>query len=152
VNAVYVEGELAGPQTFSGRGAGTSPTSSAVISDILRLANNIKRGVADELPKLDSKVSYIKPEEMKQKGYIRVNLKNTPGSLYAVAGILAKHGLNIEDSIQRGEYGYDVGKERFIPDIITFEPARVKIIDKVLTELGKSDRVDGKPLFMSIEE
>ncbi|HSW48301.1 MAG TPA: homoserine dehydrogenase [Candidatus Saccharimonadales bacterium] len=152
VNAVYVEGELAGPQTFSGRGAGTNPTTSAVISDILRLANNLQRGVADELPKLDSKVSYIKSDKMKQKGYIRANLKNKPGSLYEVAGFFARHGLNIEDSIQRGEYSYKVGKESFIPDIITFEPALTETIEKVLIDLKKSNRVDGDPLFMSIEE
>ena len=152
VNAVYVEGELAGPQTFSGRGAGTNPTSSAVVSDIIRLATNIQRGVVDELPKLNSKVTYLQPDKMKQKGYIRVNLKHEPGSLYAVSGIFAKHGLNVEDSIQRGEYGYEVGGEHFIPDIITVDPAPVRVIDKVLAELGKSDRVDGDPLFMSIEE
>ncbi len=152
VNAVYVEGELAGPQTFSGKGAGTNPTSSAVVSDILRLANNMQRGVVDELPDLNSKVSYIKHEKMEQKGYIRVNLKHQPGSLYAVTGILSQHGLNIDDSIQRGDYGYDIGKVRFVPDIITLEPAPVKVIEKVLAELSKSDRVDGDPLFMNIEE
>lgn len=140
-------------QTFSGRGAGTNPTSSAVVSDILRLANNIQRGVVDDLPKLDAKMNYLSAEKSEQEGYLRVNLLHKPGSIHKVTGIIAHHGLNIKDSVQRVKHGYKTKDGTIvIPDIITIEPAPQKTIEMALSDLSKSDRVDGKPFFMSIEE
>jgi homoserine dehydrogenase len=152
VNAVFVEGELAGPQIFSGRGAGTNPTSSAVISDILRLASNIQKGVTDDLPSLDSKVSFLSPEKSEKEGYIRINLVHKPGSIHEVTGIIAKHKLNIKDSIQRAKHGYKTKDGTVvIPDIITIERAPQKTIELALVDLSRSKRVDGEPFFMNIE-
>lgn len=152
VNAIYIEGELAGPQVFSGRGAGTNPTSSAVISDILKVARNIRTGIPDELPSLDSSVAYVEPNDMEQKGYIRVDLEHKSGSLLAVSRIFARHGLSILDSEQRSKYAYEEKGGKFIPDIITLEPASMRVIEAALKDLGKSRRVHGKPFFLSIEE
>jgi homoserine dehydrogenase len=153
VNAVFIDGELAGPQIFSGRGAGTDPTSSAVISDIIRIASNIQKGVVDDLPGLTSNVKFLPSEKSKKEGYIRINLFHKPGSLYEVAGIIAKHNLNIKDSIQRAKHGYEAkNKTVVIPDIITIESAPQKVIDQALRSLSKSNKVDGDPFFMDIED
>ncbi|OGE27362.1 hypothetical protein A2867_00620 [Candidatus Daviesbacteria bacterium RIFCSPHIGHO2_01_FULL_40_11] len=55
-NMIYIEGEWAGPQTFYGKGAGERPTASAVITDILDVAEHIQHGTTNRLPRLDSKV------------------------------------------------------------------------------------------------
>lgn len=60
-NAVYIEGDLSGPQLFWGKGAGEGPTTNAVISDIIRVARNRRTGVPDDLPTLDSKIRFISP-------------------------------------------------------------------------------------------
>lgn len=152
VNAVFVDGELAGPQIFSGRGAGTDPTTSAVISDILRIADNIHKGVIDDLPMLDSKINIIANDKIENEGYIRVNMIHRPGSIHEVTGIIAKHELNIKDSLQRSKYKYTTkNKNVAIPDIITIEKASQDIIDRALNELERSKKVDGRPFFMSIE-
>ncbi|MDP3987981.1 MAG: homoserine dehydrogenase [Candidatus Levybacteria bacterium] len=151
-NAVYIEGELCGPQMFWGKGAGTNPTTSAVISDILRIAKNIQNGTSDELPSLDSKVKYVDPQDIVQKGYIRVSLKHIPGSLYKISGFLAQSKLNIEDSIQRKNFEFDCGNKKCIPDIITIQSAKQKTINTALKNIQKSNRVFGKPFFLNFEE
>ncbi|MDI6721699.1 MAG: homoserine dehydrogenase, partial [Candidatus Aenigmarchaeota archaeon] len=77
-NSVYIEGELCGPQMFYGRGAGRGATTSAVISDILHVADNIRNGVVDELPALDSKIKFVNIRDIKRRGYVRVDLKHIP--------------------------------------------------------------------------
>lgn len=152
VNAVFLEGELAGPQMFVGRGAGTDATTSAVVSDILHVASNIQREVVDELPSLDEKVVFVASGDAEKTGYIRVDLEDKPGSLYNVTGIIARDGLSVANSLQRESHAYEFGGKKYNPDIITLKPAAGRVIESALKALSKSNRVNGNPFFMSIEE
>lgn len=151
-NAIWLESELAGSQMFLGKGAGKNPTTSAVISDIKRVARNIRENTIDELPTLNSNFKIIDSTKTKQRGYIRVNLKHKPGSAAKVLTILARHGLNVEDSEQQKVHRINVGKETFIPDIITVEVATLKVIEKTLKDLAKCSRVYGTPVFLPFAE
>lgn len=152
-NAVYLEGSFAGEQMITGDGAGSRPTASSVFGDIRRVARNKQREVIDDLPRLDSEVDYLPAEQVKSKGYIRVNLVDHPGSVHEVTGHIAEHGLNIKNSIQREKHKYSLeDKTRVIPYIITLESASQSEIDAALADLANSERVDGEPFFMSIEE
>jgi hypothetical protein len=151
LNAIYLEGELSGPQFYEGRGAGREGTTSAVVSDMVRLAENRRHGVTDQLPTLESRT---KPEEaslLTRKGYVRINLKHVPGSIAEASRIMAKHGLNIEDFLQRRRFQSVVHNEIVVPDIVTIEPLPYGILEQALGELEKSDRVDGKPFFLRFE-
>ncbi|MCL5969909.1 MAG: homoserine dehydrogenase, partial [Patescibacteria group bacterium] len=92
-NAIYLESELAGPQIFLGKGAGKNATTSAVISDIRRVANNIRQNAIDELPTLKNKSKLGLVKNYLKRGYIRVNLKHVPGSAAKTLNILAKNKL-----------------------------------------------------------
>lgn len=149
-NMLYIEGSLIGPQTFYGRGAGPNPTTSAVISDILRLGRNRQLGVTDELPTLNSEVTYTDPDEVKQRGYIRVGLIDRPGSLHGVSGILYEHGLNVKNSLQREQFGVRMNGDVVIPDIITLDPTPNKVIRSALEKMASSPGVYGEPFFLPI--
>lgn len=149
-NMVYIEGELAGPQTFYGRGAGEKPTTSAVVSDILDVAGHIRRGTTNRLPRLDSMVTYADPGETVQRGYIRADLMDNSGSIYAVAGILKRRGLSIESSIQRAEPGIPINGGEAKTDIITIKPTPYRIIESALRGMERTERVHGIPYFLPI--
>lgn len=151
-NAVFIDAELTGEQMFYGKGAGTNPTTSAVISDIRHIAHNIRRGVVDDLPSLTLKVKHLSPKKMKLKGYIRTDLRHTPGSLAAIATILASHKLNIEDSFQRKKYQKSIKGQSVMPDIITITSTEKGMIDRALTAISRSKRVYGSPIFLSFAE
>lgn len=152
VNAVYINAELAGEQVFIGKGAGTNSTTSAVISDVLRIADNIRRGTPDKLPFLNSQLDYVDPDSVVRRGYLRVNLLDQPGSGAEVLTTIARHGLNVKDSLQRSRFGFGVDDQRFVPDIITLDHALSKNIRAALEELEWSTRVHGKPFFLSFHE
>ena len=149
-NAIYLEGDLCGPQMYLGRGAGRLATSSAVVADVMRIARDIERGVHDDLPSLDQRHEFV--EEVVSGGYFRLDLRHVPGSLAKVAEILARHGINVKDSVQRNKFGRKVDGDTIIPDIITVELAGDKKVKKALEELEKCDSVSGKPFYLRIEE
>ncbi len=149
-NAIYLEGNLCGPQMYLGRGAGRLATTSAVIADVMRLAKNIRRGVHDDLPSLDEKLELA--EEAVSGGYFRLDLKHVPGSLAKVADVLAKHGISIKDSVQRNRFRREDAGDIVIPDIITVEPVGDNRVRKALEDLEKCDAVFGKPFYLRIED
>ncbi len=151
-NAVYLEGELCGPQLYLGRGAGRAATTSAVLSDILRVAGNIRRGIVDRLPSLDRRIPLSDVRDLRRRGYVRMNLKHLPGSIAEASRILGEHGFNIEDSVQRRRFRTEVDGETFIPDIVTVEPLPFGVVGDALSALRASNRVHGEPFYLRFEE
>ena len=48
-NAIYLRGNAVGDVMFYGRGAGSLPTGSAVVGDIIEIARNLRRGATGRL-------------------------------------------------------------------------------------------------------
>ena len=101
-NAVQLVGDLTGTVMFQGRGAGAEPTSSAVVADLLDLAQAILRG--------DSKRTYWGPEGMipvlgldalETRYYLRISVTDEPGVLAQIASALGTHGVSIAAVTQK---------------------------------------------------
>ncbi|MCR5259164.1 MAG: homoserine dehydrogenase [Desulfovibrio sp.] len=104
-NAVRVESESAGSLFFHGRGAGSLPTASVVLGDLLAVARDARpnnTGFADEnIPS----ASIVPPDECLAKYYVRVMVPDTPGVLRDLAGCMAREGISMEQVIQRSNDG-----------------------------------------------
>jgi homoserine dehydrogenase len=101
-NAIEVEGDLVGKLIFYGRGAGASPTSSAVMSDVVNIANDIYRGVKS-IPKITSVKKYVvKPmPEVETRGYIRMRILDQSGVLAQISKVLGDNQISIASVIQK---------------------------------------------------
>jgi homoserine dehydrogenase len=101
-NAIEVEGDLVGKLIFYGRGAGASPTSSAVMSDVVNIANDIYRGVKS-IPKITSVKKYVvKPmPEIETRGYIRMRILDQSGVLAQISKVLGDNQISIASVIQK---------------------------------------------------
>lgn len=151
-NGIYFEGQLAGPQLHTGRGAGRYATTSAVIADVLRVANNIRRGTPGLLPTLDTNINLGNSCDLVKPGYLRMDLLNEPGSGAEMFGILAKHKLNVGNMIQSHKYSYHIKNKEFVPVITVLDRASENNIKAAIKDLQKSKRVRGKPVFIRFEE
>lgn len=151
-NGIYFEGNLAGPQLHTGRGAGRNATTSAVVADTLRVANNIRRGTPGLLPTLDAKINLGNSCDLVKPGYLRMDLINEPGSSAEIFGILAKYKLNVGNMIQSHKYSYHIRDKEFIPVIVNLDEASENTIKAAISELQKSKKVRGKPVFIRFEE
>lgn len=126
-NAVFVHGDAVDDAMFYGRGAGELPTASAVVGDIFEVARNIKdnclarRGCScyRELP-----IKAI--GEIESKYFVRLIVKDCAGVLGNVATILGKHGVSIEQIIQRAAEG-DTAEIVAITDVVLEKKFRAAI-------------------------
>jgi homoserine dehydrogenase len=101
-NAVFVEAEAAGQLMFYGRGAGGTPTASAVLGDIVAAARNRLSGT-----RAPSESSYahlpIRPiGEAVTRYHISLDVADRRGVLATVAGVFAKHEVSIATVRQSG--------------------------------------------------
>ena len=97
MNAVYVVGDAVGETMFYGAGAGSFPTASAVVGDILTLSEQISRGVAP-LPESEpfSRNKLIRSmDELETKYYIRLRVADRVGALAEAVDVFAKHDISI---------------------------------------------------------
>lgn len=101
-NAINVEGDLVGKLIFYGQGAGPLPTSSAVISDVLTIAQNIISGISS-VPKLPLGNKYtIRPmTDIETKYYMRMNVVDKAGVLAQISKVLGDHSISISSVIQK---------------------------------------------------
>jgi homoserine dehydrogenase len=100
-NALFVEGEAVGDLMFYGRGAGGSPTASAVLGDLIDAAVNRSRGSHATVGVLGK--ARLRPiDEVETAYYLNLDVIDRPGVLAAVAGIFGDHGVSIRSMEQEG--------------------------------------------------
>jgi homoserine dehydrogenase len=101
-NAVYVEAEAAGELMFYGRGAGSLPTASAVVGDIIDVSRNLlqtARGARESV----HRAKPIRPmAEVRTQYYVLLDVDDQPGVLADVARTFGDHGVSIAQVWQEG--------------------------------------------------
>jgi homoserine dehydrogenase len=98
-NAVFVQGAAVGDLMFFGRGAGGSPTASAVLGDVVDAAANLAKGTHASIGTLGS--AQLRPiDELSSPFYINLEVTDRPGVLAAVAGVFGAHDVSIRSMEQ----------------------------------------------------
>ena len=101
-NAVYVVGDLVGNVMFYGRGAGSEPTASAIVADVIDVAHNIISQVTNRIPYTIDSAKTIKPmDEVETRFYFRLWVADRPGVLAKIASICGTHRISIASVIQK---------------------------------------------------
>ena len=100
-NAIFVRGNVIGDAMFYGRGAGSLPTASAVVADIIEIARDI---VSDTTGRMSYKVGEKKklcPVEKTQSSYyLRLVVADEPGVLGEIATTFGRAGVSLKSVIQ----------------------------------------------------
>lgn len=141
-NAIYVEGDSVGATLYYGRGAGSMPTGSAVVADIVDIAKG-----ANSLP-LDFSEKYsIKPiEEIESMYYFRFTALDRPGVLSKISGVFGQHNISIASVIQKGR-----SKAGAVPLVILTHRAKEKDVLEALEKIDKLPVVAAKSVFIRVE-
>jgi homoserine dehydrogenase len=100
-NAVFVEGEAVGSLMFYGRGAGGSPTASAVLGDVIDAAVNLSKGTHATLGSF-ARQTMRAIDETTAEYLLSLDVADQPGVLHAVTGAFAEHGVSIRAAEQEG--------------------------------------------------
>lgn len=100
-NAIFVQGDPVGDVMFYGRGAGSGPTGSAVVGDVIDCARNILRGAAGRVPCRCYQTLPIQPiSEVETRYYMRTLVNDKPGVIGKMATTLGAHGVSLTSIFQ----------------------------------------------------
>ena len=108
MNAVLVKGDAVGATLYYGAGAGSLPTASAVVADLVDVTRLATSDPEHRVPHLafqpDQLVDLpILPiDEVESSYYLRVTVADKPGVLADITRLLADHSISIEALIQKG--------------------------------------------------
>ncbi|MBI4331864.1 MAG: homoserine dehydrogenase [Chloroflexi bacterium] len=101
-NAVQIHGDLVGDLILYGRGAGAEPTSSAVVADVIALAQSIGAGAGHLPAPLPDRKKNVKPiSDIATRYYLRMNVADSPGVLAKISRVLGDHNISISAVIQK---------------------------------------------------
>jgi homoserine dehydrogenase len=107
MNAVLVQGDAVGTTMYYGKGAGSEPTASAVVADLVDIARLLDAAPVARVPSLAfqpdemSTLPILPIDEVITSFYLRLRVADKAGVLAKITGILAEQGISIDAVIQR---------------------------------------------------
>ncbi len=148
-NAVQIEGDLIGKVLFYGEGAGALPTSSAIIADVIYLAQSINLGLSPGLELWLDPNKIVKPvSEIETRYYLRMTVADRPGVLAQIAQTLGEHLISISSVIQKETDRLAQTAEI----VIMTHPAREAAVQKALNEMAALEVVKEISNFIRVED
>jgi homoserine dehydrogenase len=149
-NAVWVKGAYGEDTFYYGRGAGPLPTGVAVVSDLMRVAREIRSGSPERVsPFAHERLGEYKPVSVvlqKRAYYLRFRVKDQPGILAALAGILAAKHISLEAVLQLPSES-----KRDLPFVITVEPTYEHAVCEAVEQMAHLDFLLEPPLALPME-
>jgi homoserine dehydrogenase len=132
-NAISVYGHALGHALFYGRGAGRTPTASAIVADLVGLATGTMTETFKRIKIYPDEVPPVKVlpfEQLKSRYYIRLAAKDEPGVLAQVTAALGKHGISLSAVLQ-----HETEAGQHVPVVITTHQAREGDVRAALNEI-----------------
>ncbi|MBV9505496.1 MAG: homoserine dehydrogenase [Acidobacteriia bacterium] len=149
-NAVWVKGAFGQDTFYYGRGAGPKPTGVAVVSDLMRVAREIRFGSPERVsPFAHERLGEYKPVSVtlqKSAYYLRFRVSDRPGILALLAGILASKHISLESVLQE-----PCDTKHDLPFVITVEPTSEQSVCDAVAEMAQLDFLREPPLALPME-
>jgi homoserine dehydrogenase len=152
-NAFHIIGDAADSIFLYGQGAGMMPTASAVVSDIVDIARDIRKGIAVRVPPrvLDEEaieeIRLMPCDQIRTNYYFRFSAADRPGVLSRISGILGANDISIATVIQKGRM-----QGGAVPIVMTTYKAREMDVRRALEDIDRLDVVMGKTMLIRIED
>ncbi len=146
MNAVLVQSDAVGPTLYYGAGAGSEPTASAVVADLIDVVRMITTDPESRVPHLafqpDSIIDLpiLDMSEIKTAYYLRMCVINRPGVMASIATIFGQSDISIDTVVQKGSGRAD-GDVNII--FLTQETLEGNL-NSALAKVEKLDTVKGK--------
>jgi homoserine dehydrogenase len=150
-NAVWVLGKYGADTFYYGRGAGSHPTGVAVVSDLMRVAREIRSGSPERVsPFAHARLGEYRPIPitLHQSAYfIRFRVADRPGIIAQLAAALAAENISIDSVLQLPQANW-----RDLPFVITVEPATEQSIRAAIARMAVLNFLIEPPLAVPMEK
>ena len=154
MNAVLVKGDAVGATMYYGAGAGSQPTASAVVADLVDVTRLVTADPEQRVPHLAFQPDRLAKDpilpigEVETSYYLRMRVKDRPGVLADVTRILADSRISIDAMVQKepGE-----GEQR-VDIVMLTHRAIEKNVNAAMAKIEKLPTVIGKVTRIRLEE
>ncbi len=146
MNAILVKGDAVGQTMYYGAGAGSEPTASAVVADLVDVARMLTADPEHRVPNLAfqpdrlSDVPILPMGEVETSYYLRLRVADKTGVLADITRILADQGISIEALVQKEPHA----GEQHVDIIMVTHLTREKKIDVAIRRIEQLPVVSGK--------
>jgi len=154
MNAVLIEGDAVGPTLYYGAGAGSLPTASAVIADVVDVVRALTTDPENRVPHLAFQPGELRDlrvlpiDEIETAYYLRLQAEDRPGVIAAVAGILGDAGISIE-AIHQQEPGED---DTHVPLVMLTHRVREGQMNAAIARIEALDSIRGTVTRIRVEQ
>lgn len=148
MNAVLVQGDAVGPTLYYGAGAGSEPTGSAMVADIIDAVRCLQADPAHRVPMLAFQSDALEHPVMLETAdyqsayYLRLHAQDQPGVLATVTGIFGKLGISIEAILQKepelpdqGDWTQEGVDVPVVPIILLTRRVREGLIEQAIEQI-----------------
>ncbi|RKY84270.1 homoserine dehydrogenase [candidate division KSB1 bacterium] len=149
-NSVELTGDSVGTQVFYGKGAGEMPTASAVLADVIEIA---QKGVQNfslaenQISPTNEYLEVLPMQEVKTPYYFRFTVVDQPGVLAEIARLLANEDISIASVIQKERH-----QGGSVPIVIMTHQAKEKAMRKAIDNINKLPVVKAPTQVIRVEE
>ncbi len=154
MNGILVKGDAVGPTLYYGAGAGSLPTASAVVADLVDVTRLITADPGHRVPHLAfqpdrmSDIPVLPMGEVETAYYLRMRVMDKPGVLADLTRILANASISIGAMVQKepaeGESSVDI--------VLLTHRAIEKNVNTAIARIEKLRSVVGKVTRIRLEE
>lgn len=151
-NAIQLVGDAVGDVVLYGRGAGSMPTGSAVVSDVIAIGRNLLKGAIGRVPPASFQQDQRRPlrmkpmEEISSLYYLRFMVVDRPGVLAQIAGELGRCGISISSMLQQGRR-----EGQTVPVVIKTHMAQERDVQTALREINRKPFVSEPATLIRVE-
>ncbi len=154
MNAVLVQGDAVGATLYYGKGAGSEPTASSVIADVVDITRLATADPEHRVPYLAfqpnalSDLTVLPISEVFTSYYLRMRVEDKPGVLADVTKILASFSISIDAMLQK-----EPGEGESRTDIIMLtHQTQEKNVDAAIAQIEALASVTGSVTKLRLEE
>ena len=153
MNAILVQGDAVGPTLYYGAGAGSLPTASSVVADVIDVVRALTTDPGNRVPHLAfqpgalSDLPVLDMEDVHTACYLRMQAVDQPGVMSSVTTILGDLGISIEAIIQKEP---EAGAGH-VPVIMLTQRVQERNMNEAIRQIEALDTIAGKVHRIRVE-
>ena len=153
LNAVMISASGVGELLLVGPGAGSRPTASAVMADVVSIARSVASNEQPDVRSMGvcvdalSQPAIVPITEVSSGWYLRLDAEDKPGVMAALTQCLSQHGIGIESLIQKPE-STELAK---VPVILLTDEAPTRAIELAIADIEALPSVGGPVTCLRVE-
>ena len=153
MNAVLVQSDAVGATLYYGAGAGSEPTASAVVADLIDVVRTITTDPGNRVPHLafhpDAMfdLPILPMDEIETAYYLRMSVLNKPGVMAAIATIFGNSDISIDTILQKSSQ-----PNESVTIIMLTQNTRERNLVTALKQVESLNTVNGKVMRVRIEQ